>query len=46
MGNEFTAEQVDSSNNVGEIIKVVQEETNALKVWISYRMTEYTAGSA
>lgn len=32
MGNEFTAEQVDSSNNVGEIIRVVQEETNALMV--------------
>lgn len=35
MGNEFTAEQVDSSNNVGEIIKVVQEETNALKVCVT-----------
>ena len=32
MGNEFTAEQVDNSNNVGEIIRVVQEEINALKV--------------
>lgn len=37
MGNEFTAEQVDSSNNVGEIIKVVQEETNALKGFIATR---------
>lgn len=32
MGNEFTAEQVDSCNNVGEIIAVVREEISALKV--------------
>lgn len=32
MGNEFTAEQVDASNNVGEIISVVMEEVQQLKV--------------
>eukprot|EP00904_Undaria_pinnatifida_P009673 jgi/Undpi1/5836/HiC_scaffold_2.g01110.m1 len=37
MGNEFTAEQVDSSNNVGEIISVVQEEITALKDFVATR---------
>lgn len=32
MGNDFTAEQVDNANNVGEIIAVVVEEINCLKV--------------
>lgn len=32
MGNEFTAEQVDASNNAGEIISVVRGEVAQLKV--------------
>lgn len=35
MGNDFTAEQVDTSNNVGEIINVVKEEIAHLKVYYS-----------
>lgn len=35
MGNDFTAEQVDNSNNVGEIISVVTEEIGCLKVHYS-----------
>lgn len=36
MGNEFTAEEVDNAQNVGEIISVVKEEINALKVLCLY----------
>lgn len=32
MGNDFSPEQIDNANNVGEIIAVVRKEIGCLKV--------------